>query len=221
MSEILRVGLDVGSTTVKIVILDEKDNILYSKYQRHYSDIRKTIYDVLTEAFSKYEAICQASVRRRAVLKGIQQESETILRSFFGKAQRSKHLLLQRPVMDSDTAAANFISVQNDIVGACPNAARIAFYFIAVLRQRRRKRMMHRNIALLFLRIFEQREFRDPQKGKAAFIDQAELFSELAAKRSKHGIDGVAFSGNDTDQIARPGARKRDDRRDFFRGKNL
>ena len=35
MGEILRVGLDVGSTTVKIVILDEKDNILYSKYQRH------------------------------------------------------------------------------------------------------------------------------------------------------------------------------------------
>ena len=61
MGEILRVGLDVGSTTVKIVILDEKDNILYSKYQRHYSDIRKTIYDVLTEAFSKYEA-CEASV---------------------------------------------------------------------------------------------------------------------------------------------------------------
>ncbi|MFR1519255.1 MAG: acyl-CoA dehydratase activase-related protein, partial [Clostridia bacterium] len=55
MNEILRVGLDVGSTTVKIVILDENDNILYSKYQRHYSDIRKTIYDVLTEAFSKYE----------------------------------------------------------------------------------------------------------------------------------------------------------------------
>ena len=61
MNDILRVGLDVGSTTVKIVILDENDNILYSKYQRHYSDIRKTIYDVLTEAFSKYEN-CEASV---------------------------------------------------------------------------------------------------------------------------------------------------------------
>lgn len=55
MDEILRVGLDVGSTTVKIVILDENDTILYNKYQRHYSDIRKTIYDVLTDAFSQYE----------------------------------------------------------------------------------------------------------------------------------------------------------------------
>lgn len=55
MNEILRVGLDVGSTTVKIVILSESDEILYSKYQRHYSDIRKTIYDMFSEALTKFE----------------------------------------------------------------------------------------------------------------------------------------------------------------------
>ena len=33
-------GLDVGSTTVKLVVLD-KNKIQYSKYQRHFSDIRK------------------------------------------------------------------------------------------------------------------------------------------------------------------------------------
>ena len=55
MNETLRIGLDVGSTTVKIVILSENDEILYSKYQRHYSDIRRTIYDMLTEALTKFE----------------------------------------------------------------------------------------------------------------------------------------------------------------------
>lgn len=55
MNDILRIGLDVGSTTVKIVILAEDDTILYSKYQRHYSDIRRTIYDMLLEALTKYE----------------------------------------------------------------------------------------------------------------------------------------------------------------------
>ena len=55
MNDILRIGLDVGSTTVKIVILAEDGTILYSKYQRHYSDIRKTIYDMLLEALTKYE----------------------------------------------------------------------------------------------------------------------------------------------------------------------
>ena len=51
----LRIGLDVGSTTVKIVVFDAADNILFGKYRRHYSDIRKTICDVLSEALTKYK----------------------------------------------------------------------------------------------------------------------------------------------------------------------
>lgn len=42
-------GIDVGSTTVKIVLLDDNKNILFSKYQRHFSDIKKTVYDLFTE----------------------------------------------------------------------------------------------------------------------------------------------------------------------------
>ena len=30
MSQILRIGLDIGSTTIKCVVLDEKDKIIYS-----------------------------------------------------------------------------------------------------------------------------------------------------------------------------------------------
>lgn len=46
----MRVGLDVGSTTVKCVVLDEKNNILYSTYERHYSQIKQKIADVLAKA---------------------------------------------------------------------------------------------------------------------------------------------------------------------------
>lgn len=35
----MRVGLDIGSTTIKCVVLDENDQILYSSYDRHYSHI--------------------------------------------------------------------------------------------------------------------------------------------------------------------------------------
>lgn len=56
----LAVGLDVGSTTVKVVIIDKDGNILYNKYQRHYSDIRKTIYDVMNEALDMYKD-CEAT----------------------------------------------------------------------------------------------------------------------------------------------------------------
>ena len=43
------IGLDVGSTTVKIVIMDDNSKVIHKKYQRHYSDIKKTIGEVLAE----------------------------------------------------------------------------------------------------------------------------------------------------------------------------
>ncbi len=40
----MKIGLDVGSTTLKCVVLDEKDQIVYKDYQRHFSQItRKTV----------------------------------------------------------------------------------------------------------------------------------------------------------------------------------
>ena len=55
MKKLLHMGLDVGSTTVKLVVLDNNDKLLYSKYQRHYSDIRKTIYELVDEACAMFE----------------------------------------------------------------------------------------------------------------------------------------------------------------------
>ena len=40
---LLHMGLDVGSTTVKLVALDDEGRILYSTYQRHFSDMKKTV----------------------------------------------------------------------------------------------------------------------------------------------------------------------------------
>ncbi len=45
----LRVGLDVGSTTIKCVVLDENDHIIYKDYKRHYSHIKDNIISKLTE----------------------------------------------------------------------------------------------------------------------------------------------------------------------------
>ena len=35
----MKIGLDVGSTTIKCVVLDKADKIIYSTYERHYSHI--------------------------------------------------------------------------------------------------------------------------------------------------------------------------------------
>ena len=55
MDRLLHMGLDVGSTTVKLVVLDKNDKIKYSKYQRHFSDIRKTIYELVDETCAIFD----------------------------------------------------------------------------------------------------------------------------------------------------------------------
>ena len=49
MNRLLHVGLDVGSTTVKIAVMDENLDVLYTSYQRHFSDTKNTICSVLED----------------------------------------------------------------------------------------------------------------------------------------------------------------------------
>ena len=44
----MRIGLDIGSTTIKCVILNDKDEIIFSMYERHYSQIIQKTIEVLT-----------------------------------------------------------------------------------------------------------------------------------------------------------------------------
>ncbi|MBR4039332.1 MAG: 2-hydroxyacyl-CoA dehydratase [Clostridia bacterium] len=48
MSDTLRIGLDIGSTTIKCVVLDSEDRIVYSCYDRHYSLIGQKTRELLT-----------------------------------------------------------------------------------------------------------------------------------------------------------------------------
>jgi predicted CoA-substrate-specific enzyme activase len=45
-------GIDVGSTTAKLVVLDESDGIVFSDYRRHHTQIDGTITDILSRAES-------------------------------------------------------------------------------------------------------------------------------------------------------------------------
>ena len=54
MKEILHVGLDVGSTTVKIIVMNEEKEVIYSNYQRHFSDTKNTVCNVLDKLIESY-----------------------------------------------------------------------------------------------------------------------------------------------------------------------
>ena len=48
-----KLGIDIGSTTVKVALLDEKDNLLFSDYKRHYANIRETLQGLILDAFAQ------------------------------------------------------------------------------------------------------------------------------------------------------------------------
>lgn len=54
MENILHVGLDVGSTTVKIVVIDSNKKEIYSDYTRHFSDTKNTVCKVLESLPEKF-----------------------------------------------------------------------------------------------------------------------------------------------------------------------
>ena len=48
-----KLGIDIGSTTVKIAILDEQNTLVFSDYERHFANIRETLTDLLHKAYEK------------------------------------------------------------------------------------------------------------------------------------------------------------------------
>lgn len=50
----IHMGLDVGSTTVKLVIINENYEILFQEYTRHRSDIEETTKNVLRQAYDSH-----------------------------------------------------------------------------------------------------------------------------------------------------------------------
>ena len=55
MKNLIYLGLDVGSTTVKLVVLNRNYKIIYSRYERHFADIKKTIQQLINDAHNRFK----------------------------------------------------------------------------------------------------------------------------------------------------------------------
>lgn len=53
----MKLGIDVGSTTVKLVLLDEKNEITYSRYERHMSNVFEKVKELIEEMYAQFGAI--------------------------------------------------------------------------------------------------------------------------------------------------------------------
>lgn len=50
----MKIGLDVGSTTIKSIVLDDEDRIIYSAYERHFSQITAKTVEALEKIRDKF-----------------------------------------------------------------------------------------------------------------------------------------------------------------------
>ena len=51
-NDIYTLGIDIGSTTVKIAVLDQENEVLFSDYERHFANIQETLSDLLGRAIN-------------------------------------------------------------------------------------------------------------------------------------------------------------------------
>ncbi len=61
----MRLGIDVGSTTVKLILLNSEDKVIYSRYERHMSNVFETVTDLIRQMYEE-----KGNIRLRMVITG-------------------------------------------------------------------------------------------------------------------------------------------------------
>ncbi len=54
MSKIYKMGIDVGSTTIKVVLINEEEIVIYQNYERHFAHIQETLNETLKDINKKF-----------------------------------------------------------------------------------------------------------------------------------------------------------------------
>ena len=99
--ELYTLGIDIGSTTVKIAILDENNEVVFSDYERHFANIQETLSDLLGRAIHRFRrtdtcetpwsTIRTGSYRRINCSSGLCTSDRRCYRAWRGRCQ--DHLL--------------------------------------------------------------------------------------------------------------------------------
>ena len=58
----MKIGLDVGSTTLKCVALNDNEEIVFKKYMRHFSQITSKSAELLTEISEQFPEVKEISL---------------------------------------------------------------------------------------------------------------------------------------------------------------
>lgn len=109
----MRVGLDIGSTTIKCVVIDDNDDILYKSYERHYSKIIEKMAELLEKV-------------KREVIRGENAELTVSGSAGMGISQTC-HLPFIQEVYATRIAAGKLIPDTDTIIELGGEDAKILF----------------------------------------------------------------------------------------------
>ena len=109
----LKIGIDVGSTTVKVVVLDEQDNLLFRSYERHLSMVR--------------EKTCELLRRAEPILKGQRVKAVITGSAGLGLAKSAKVDFVQE-VFATAEAVERFIPDTDAVIELGGEDAKIIFF---------------------------------------------------------------------------------------------
>ncbi len=74
--EVFRLGLDLGSTTAKLVLVNSNGNVIYSDYRRHKADVLKTILSMLDRVHDRFGNIGVCPVLTGSAGMGIAERTD-------------------------------------------------------------------------------------------------------------------------------------------------
>ena len=105
--------------------------------------------------------------------------------------------------MDTDGTTGDFRTVQHEIIGSRPYVGRIALQGFDVGLERRRERVMHRDVAIVFLVELEEWKLVDPQRLPVTGMQQVEAPGQFQTESAKHARYLSRLVSNEKQQVSR------------------
>src|SRR5207244_10113420 len=125
--------------------------------------------------------------RRRAERERLEQEAEPIAGLRLGHSEQREHALLHVRAVNPDAAAAELDAVQDQIVCRRAHGERLSLESLEVLIQRRRERMVDRDVAARAGIVLQEREIDHPEETILPARDAVEPLTELQAELREDG----------------------------------
>ncbi|MGM9926830.1 MAG: acyl-CoA dehydratase activase-related protein [Bacillus sp. (in: firmicutes)] len=114
---LLHIGLDIGSTTSKLIVLNAEGETLYKKYCRHFSDVKHTTVQLFSEVFGRYpDAKATINIAGSAGISMAKQAEVPFIQEVIACTEAVEHFIPETDVViELGGEDAKLIYLQNGI----------------------------------------------------------------------------------------------------------